>query len=356
MNLSITGGYRGNTTFSDFLADKKSSGDLFGFGASGRELPSSFPTDKLHSANNDAEENKLASVTKSVPTNRWKPVNNTAAPDLRVGFDLTRVFSLGSVKVNNVTSISYSRTNQHMSSVQRYYEAFNESTQESSPRNEFFDERYNQTTRLGAISNFTFEINPSHKIEFRNFYNQQGFSQTITRTGRILVTGWDVNNIAINYQSRGIYSGQLQGTHSLSERIKWTWIGAYGETNADQPDYRRASSQRPTGTTEPFSVNIPPSATTQDAGRFFSKLNEKVYTGTTNVEIKLNPDETEESKQAKINVGGYYEDKTRDFDARWMSYTWRRGQTDIALQNNPFDVIFRISMLEASSYSTKVPT
>jgi len=338
MNLSITGGYRANTTFGDFLGDKKASGDWFGFGASDRELPSSFPKNKLQNANNDAEQVALDATTRSLP-NRWKTYSNTAAPDLRVGFDMTRAFSLGSVKVNNVTSISYSRTNQYMRAVQHYYEDFNETTRESSPRNEFFDERYNQQVRVGAISNFTFEINPSHKIEFRNFYNQQGISQVITRTGQLFVTGWDVNNISLNYQSRGIYSGQLQGTHSLSDRIKWTWIGGYSETNAQQPDYRRASSQRPTGSDLPFSVNIPPDATSQDAGRFFSDLNEKVYTGTTNVEIKLNPDETEEDKQIKINVGGYYEDKKRDFDARWMSYTWK-GASDFELQTKSFDVVF----------------
>lgn len=339
MSLTVSGGYRGNTTFSDFLSDKKASGDWLGFGASDRELPSAFPKDKLKEANSDSEESALAAVSKMLPS-RWKTYSNTAAPDLRIGFDLSRAFSLGGVKVNNITSISYSRTNQHISSVQHYYEAFNETTQESSPRNEYFDERYNQQVRLGVISNFTVEINPANKIEFRNFYNQQGISQTIIRTGEILVTGWDVNNISLNYQSRGIYSGQLQGTHSLSDHIKWTWIGGYSETSADQPDYRRATSQRPTGTDLPFSINIPPGATAQDAGRFFSDLNEKVYTGTTNVEIKLNPEQTEEDKQMKINVGGYYEDKKRDFNARWMSYTWMRNATDFDLLTNSYDVVF----------------
>ena len=73
--------------------------------------------------------------------------------------------------------------------------------------------------------------------------------------------------------------------------------------------------------TMPFSIVIPPNASAFDAGRFYSDLTEKVYTGAINLDYKLNP-QVETEKQAKISLGAYVAQTDRDFDARWFSYKW----------------------------------
>lgn len=342
LSISLTGGVRAGTTFKSVTSYKGSSTDWLGYDDGLRQLPAEFPNENLRiyeSSPSNENNNKLIAATKSLP-NTWSTTPHNVTPDLRFNLDFSHAWLIGTKKITNITSLSYSKVNQNINSNLNYYEAFDETTQKSNVRYNFYDKRYGEQSRVGAISNFTFEISPVHKIEFRNFFNQQGVKQTTTRTGVEVMQNADVNNLAMNYTSRGIYSGQLQGTHSLSDHFKVTWIGGYSQTKADQPDYRRIRSQRPAGTDDPFMVVIPPGASLLDAGRFYSDLIEKVYTASLNMEWKFNP-QVEEDRQSKIMVGGYVEDKNRDFTARWMSYKWINSNViDLELLKKPFDEIF----------------
>ena len=263
-----------------------------------------------------------------------------ATPDVRVNLDLARTMRIGSMKLDNITSLSYAQTNQRLELSQNYYDVFSETNQTSTPRYRYNDVRFTQTNRLGAVSNFTFVINPSHRIELRNFYNQQGQNQSTLRTGTEDAAGYDVNNQALNYFSRSIYSGQLSGKHSLSDALNFTWIFGYNNTTAKQPDYRRIRSQRSIGTEDPFSIVIPPTASSFDAGRFYSELNESTYSAAGNLEIKLNP-ERDEDRQCKVIAGYYLEQKDREFDARWFSNKWMNtNEIDNNLFLSSFDQIF----------------
>jgi outer membrane receptor for ferrienterochelin and colicin len=341
-SISVTGGYRANTTGKDVqLSEEKGKLDWIGIDDGTRKLPSDFPTVNLRTLNlgGPSESNELIKATKSLP-NTWGTRGLTASPDFRANMDFARSFSIGEKKLDNITSVSYAVTNQQLELSQNYYDVFSTTLQKSTPRYQYKDTRFTQTNRLGAISNFTFEINPSHRIEFRNFYNQQGQNQSTFRTGTEDAQGFDVKNQSFNYFDRNIYSGQLSGKHSLSEAVTFNWILGFNNTNANQPDYRRIRSQRPTGTEDEFSTVIPPSASSFDAGRFYSKLNEKALSAAGNVEIKLNP-AADDEKQTKL-IGGYYlEQKNRDFNARWMSYKWINSSViDNSILTQPFDNIF----------------
>jgi TonB-dependent receptor len=344
-SLSVSGSWRFGTTAQNFqLGQIKGNGDWLGFGGSKRDLPSSFPNVNLgvYSQNpSDANQAALVKASKSLP-NTWATRSMTASPDARVNFDLSRTFRIGSMKIDNITSLSYAHTNQKLTNAQNnYYDKFDEATQTSVVRYAYVDQRYTQTDRIGAVSNFTFEINPSHKIEFRNFYNNQGQNMASIRTGLDGgVGGYDINNLSTNYYQRGIYSGQLSGKHSVSDAVSFNWTLGYNKTTADQPDYLRVRSQRDVGTDNPFTVQIPPNASSIDAGRFFSKLKEQAYTFAANVDIKLNPG-ADESKQSKIIAGTYLEQRDRTFNARWMSYKWTSpSAVDLSLLSKPFNQVF----------------
>jgi outer membrane receptor protein involved in Fe transport len=315
--LSLSGSFRENTTGESVsLAQDKSKNDWLGFGARDRALPAGFPSQNLgFLSQNPTSENitTLVSATRMLPNN-WGTRGLTAAPDVRVGLDLSKSVQFGSKKLDNITSISYSHINQKLDVEQHYYD-------NEGPRYSYNDSRFSQVARLGAISNFTFEFNPRHRLEFRNFYNRQGDNQSTFRTGVENAQGFDVQGQSFNYYSRSIYSGQLSGMHSFSDAIRFDWILGYNNTTADQPDYRRIRSQRSLGSTDDFAIVIPPSASSFDAGRYYSSLNENTYTAVGKLEWKLNPG-AEENRQSKIITGYYLEQKDRNFNARWMSYNW----------------------------------
>jgi TonB-dependent receptor len=357
LSVNIITGFRAGTTFQDFSYASGSPTDNLGYDNGYRQLPSTFPSQNLREFSQnptDANTGKLVDASKSLP-NRWDIYKRTAIPDMRGTINFAHVFNLGEMKLSNITSISYAKTYQTVEQKNYYYEAFDPNTEKSGRRYYFNDMRYQDNTRIGLISNFILELSPSHKIEFRNLFNQQGNSQVTSRTGIEDVQGFDVNNRAINYYSRGIYSGQLQGKHNFGDHVYFTWIGGYSTVNADQPDYRRVRTQRSAGTQDPFSVVIPPNASAFDAGRFYSDLNEKIYTGTINMDYKLNPGADEE-EQSKISIGGYVAQTKREFDARWFSYKWStldNRSPDVTLQ--PVETIFSNPNIGFSSVSGQAP-
>jgi TonB-dependent receptor len=243
--------------------------------------------------------------------------------------------------LSNITSINYSNTKQTAHQDNYYYDRFVESEGKSDRRYYYNDTRSEENIRVGIISNFVLELNPANKIEFRNLLNQLGNSQVLQRNGVEEANGnIDVNNMSLNYTSRRIYSGQLSGKHSVNDKLSAEWILGYSNTNAEQPDYKRIRSQRALGTNDLYSVVIPSSASNLD-GRYYSDLNENVYTHALNLTYKLNPD-ADEKKQTKLQAGYYVARTERDFSARWFSYKKNAIGQEIptSVLSQPFTSIF----------------
>ncbi|HEX5172454.1 MAG TPA: TonB-dependent receptor [Cyclobacteriaceae bacterium] len=344
VSVNITAGYRAGTTFSDFNTEVGSSTDWLGFDNGYRDLPSSFPTKNLRTYTNDLSKYTNRSVIGKAGAslnNNWEAKPGQAPIDLRTTINFSKVGYIGKRKLGNITSISYSNTHQRFEQENYFYESFDpqQPDKKLGRRYVYYDNRDVSNVRVGLISNFIFEFNPSNKIEFRNLFNQQGSSTATERTGVEDVLNFDVNNLGINYAERSLYSGQLEGKHSLTDRINIDWIAGYSMISADQPDYRRIRSQRGHGSDDPFAVVIPPSANPVD-GRFFSTLDEKVYTHSLNFDYKFNP-EADDEHLSKLSVGYYLAKTERDFSARWFSFNFFPGQNpDLSILTQPFNNIF----------------
>lgn len=121
------------------------------------------------------------------------------------------------------------------------------------------------------MCNWSFLINQRNKIEFRNLFNQSGLNQTVIRDGINKKGGsssdaWlSVQDRALYYQQRGIYSGQLGGEHDFANNktsIDWTTGLSYIYRN--EPSYRRGGYQHRYGTNDQPLVVIPGNATDND--------------------------------------------------------------------------------------------
>ncbi|MEJ0030582.1 MAG: hypothetical protein WDO15_09520 [Bacteroidota bacterium] len=128
--------------------------------------------------------------------------------------------------------------------------------------------------------------------------------------------GDDFMNYAYHYLSRSIYTGQLEGTHTLGDgSYKLNWVLGMNYINRNEPDYRRFRTYRPTssqGTDDPYTMQLPPSANLFEAGRFWSTLQDKGFSNGLNFEKKFG-DIT--SKRAPTFKAGYFvEKKSRDFE------------------------------------------
>lgn len=321
-SLSVSGWYRNGTTFEkDYMTSERGKTDWLGFDNGRRELPSSFP----EAVNGNLPTDQLRSLSQQV-RNKWLPVVGTASPDLRVSLGLTRKFEIGEAYFSNVTSLSYSNTHeQYRVNRQRYlYGEKDGTTNLPVPQYLFEDERALTATRVGVIHNWQARLNNRNRLEFRNFLNQYGTDEVVHRMGEDNNSRQERNEYALHYQSRTIYSGQLQGTHNMGQddRTTITWAGGYNYVYRDEPDYSRYRNSRRVDPSEDFLVNIPSTSrgSAFDVSRFFSTLKENTYMGSGQWEQQFSGRDTTQAAQYKLRVGFYAEQKERDLKNRYFSF------------------------------------
>ncbi|MFC5270515.1 TonB-dependent receptor [Adhaeribacter terreus] len=337
--FSLSGSYRAGTTFKNFNSYQGSKTDFLGFDNGKRALPGQFPESLA-----DMTNAQRADAGKALE-NTWTPNQSKAAPDLRASLGMTRRFNIGSTKISNLTAVSYSNTRTMLEANRDKFLFFDEETQTHPYEYSFKDLQSTESVRLGVIHNWSARLSNNHKLEFRNLFNQLGANQTTVRKGFDRSNQQDQENYALRYESRRIYSGQLQGTHDLNnENTTLTWTTGFASTNRNEPDYRRVRTQRAMGSTDAFKVVVPNGPTPKDASRFFSQLNEDTYMASGDAEHRLGQKDSlaTDDRRIKLRTGFYAEKKNRDFASRYFSYAFRpdNNNPDLSVLDLPLNQIF----------------
>ena len=312
-NLSVgfTMGYRGNATGANVTDYKGSNLDGLGFGSSYRSLPSGFPSTKSV-INNAATEAMIENFRKLNPYYTAK--NTTISPDFRGNINLNKRFFIGKKELTTISYINYSNTHSYQQMVQNRF-LYDQSIQST-----FKDDNYTNNVRLGAMSNWALILNPRNKIEFRNIFNQLATKETVIRKGELFENELEVSNQSFRYEQKSIFSSQLNGTHELSEKTRFKWIGGFGYTRRSEPDFRRFTSSRELGSEGAYKIDLQQfeSPTLQQAARFWSNMDEFVLTATASLDKVIGTKHSDSDKNKTLKMGFYSEYKDRYFKARWF--------------------------------------
>ncbi len=293
--------YRIGTTLSDFYSQQKNSTFFTGFKSDFYSIPSGFPADV-----NVSSSGEIANAGKSL-RNDWVAQKTTAIPDQRLTLTYSRKFKIGNIDIGNISALNYSNSFSTFDITRSDY-----TTPSTQANTAYQDKQYNQQVRTGFLFNWAFRFNGNHVVEFKNLYNQSSNDQVVDRTG-VLASGGEKNG-GFDKIYRGIYSGQLLGTHDLNnKRTTIEWVAGYNNANRNQPDYRRYKTNGgqilvPNGGVDP-----------QQLGRFFANLNETAYSGGASIKHRFVLND-EPVNSPEIKAGFYYESKSRDFSARNLGY------------------------------------
>lgn len=311
LSMGFTLGYRGNATGTNVMDYQGSNLDAIGFGGNYRSLPSSFPSTKkvITEASSEAVIDRFRNLNPY-----YSATNKTVTPDFRGNINLSKRFFIGNKELTTISYINYSNTNTYQQMLQNRF-LFDESLQST-----FNDDNFTNNVRLGAMSNWAFILNPRNKIEFRNIFNQLASKETVIRKGTLFENNLETSNQSFRYEQRSILSSQLNGTHELSDKTRFKWIGGFGYTQRTEPDFRRYTSSRDLGTEGPFKIDLQQfeSPTLQQAARFWSNMDEFVVTGTATVDKVIGTKHSENEKNKILKLGVYSEYKNRYFKARWF--------------------------------------
>ncbi|MDB5256406.1 MAG: TonB-dependent receptor [Chitinophagaceae bacterium] len=301
-NVGVTLGARNGTTFSPFTKDKSPT-DFLGFDSGQRKLPN-VPSN-ANSNLSDADGKKFDNTASTRQT-------TNAAPDIRIGLNYTNVYDVLSKKLGVITSVNYSNVNTTFA-IRR------QDSDNSGLIGIRTEKEYTNQARLGAILNFSLILNGNNKLEFRNFFIQNGINQSVDRSiadaqGRVFRKQY-----TMGYSSRTIYTTQVAGKHEKKNTF-FDWTLGYSLSKKSDPDQRRAI-YNVDQTTGAESIQPANSGSDINAGtsRFYQNLTENAIVGSANFtqKFKLFNDKL----ALDLNLGTYLESKSREFKARVFGYT-----------------------------------
>ncbi len=318
-NFSLNFGHRIGTTFMNHEKIKGGSSDFLGFDNGDRAIPNGFPSARYNDELpfNQLSTTERANLANKMPNN-WKTESVNINPDMRFSFALGRKFNIKKIEMGTLNSLNYSNTNQYADVDLNGYSYGNQTIQDF----KYDDRQMTNNVRIGLLSNWFLRLNAKNRIEFKNLFNQMTFAETTLRDGQdITSTSNNVRSYSYRYETRSIYTGQLIGKHELSEKTNFNWVVGTAYTNRQEPDWRRLKTNKAIGTGENvlYSAEVGNDPNPQNAGRFYSNLNETIFTLTANVEHKFGKYETEETAK-KLRFGFYTERKDRTFEARFFGY------------------------------------
>ena len=295
--------YRVGTTLLDFYSQQKNSTFFSGFRSDFYSIPEGFPKDVNALSGSSSD---VINAGKAL-RNDWVGQKTSAIPDQRFTITQSRKFRLGGIEIGNISALNYSNSFSTFDVTRSDY-----TTPSTQPNNAYQDKQYNQQVRTGFLFNWAFRFNGDHVVEFKNLYNQSSNDQLVDRTGVLVSSG--ERNASFDKIFRNIYSGQLLGTHDLNnKKTTIEWVVGYNNASRNQPDYRRYKTNGgqilvPNGGVDP-----------QQLGRFFANLNETASSVGASVKHRF-VNSSQPVNSPEIKAGIFYEDKSRDFDARNLGY------------------------------------
>lgn len=346
ITLDYSTGYRSGTTFGDFKKYQGGKLDWLGIDDGSRALPAGFPSDWSKVEGNGTEINTLTKKFK----NSYGISTNRALPDQKFGITLAKRMKVKKVTIGNMTVLNYNNANKYYANNNNAFAVYNVENDALSYKYTYLDRVYSNNVSWSVLHNWAFSLGSNHKIEFRNLFNQNGFTRTTLREGQFLENFRDEKSYQERFMSRSTYSGQLGGDHYLRQgntRINWT-LG-YSLANRNEPDRKVLVSSRDEYSGKYQLIVNQSNPQPNLAGRFYQKTNEHIVSSAVNLDNKFNLF----SIRPSLKAGYFGEWKSRTFNARNIGYvTGNQFSTypDSVLYL-PIDRVFVQSNLD---YSTKI--
>jgi len=346
LDISLSTSYRSGTTLNDFYMYKGGSKDWLGYDDGTRALPLGFPdyTQMIEKVNSQdqADQDFVTKLGREMNKN-WTAQLSKASPDIRFssGFSYKKDFK--KVVLGNITALNYTHTNALNDIFRADYLNYDTVRDVSDTSYHFKDKQYTTTAKIGILHNWSLTLNRHTKLEFRNLFNQIGFTRTTIRDGRDNYGGITLRAYEYRFMSRSIYSGQFGGEHKYNdENTKFNWTVGYSFANRKEPDQKRLttvlSEEDPS---DPhygkYAVQLSTAATPELTGRLYTDMDENIYNIAFNYEQKLSFG----NFRPELKTGFYYEKKDRRFNARNIGYRIARtSQFNYEIPYLPFDSLF----------------
>ena len=338
IRASYSTSYNNNTSLKSFRTYNGGKTDWLGIDDGTRNLPSEFPS-SIAIGYTSQEINEYANTL----NNNWAPKTTKAPISNNFSISVGDGTTLLGKNFGFITSLSY-KNNFNTSEIER-----NEFEANGERRFSYKGIQSTYSVLWGGLFNLSYKIAEMHKISLKNTYSQASDDEVAELNGAQYSDAIsEVQQTALRYVSRSVFSSQLVGDHYFPEinGLKLEWHASFAEAKRDEPDYRRVLYSRELGSSDPFAALLGFQANLKNGGRFFSDMYEKTRSGKLDLTLPLS--------FVKIKTGGMYEIKNRDFNSRLIGVVVNapgNGFTDYNLLYQPLDKIFSPENFRKNGFS-----
>lgn len=346
LQVSYSGGYDPEVSFRDFKSQQSGRWHWLGFNDNSHSLPGDFP-ENLRAIASDQQAVTQAGQSLS---NNWVPVTTNSGLNHSLHLSGGYSFRLGKAIIGNITAISYNNSKSVDNVDRADFNAYDLEMQRKSFIYRFNDEKNAQNIRTSLMHNWSVELVKGHTLELKNQFYQLSNSEYVLRTGPHYDFNYNASNHSFQQIYRGLYSGQLTGSHEFfSGKTTLNWTAGYGYSFREEPDYRRYRSDLDTITNQ-TTLYVPfGAAAAYFLGRFYSEMEENNLTGALNLTHRLSFSRFP-GLVPEISAGLFYEDKDRYFNSRNLGYVRANTmQFDQGLLERNIDYLFQPENINPTS-------
>ncbi|GIV53742.1 MAG: outer membrane protein [Candidatus Kapaibacterium sp.] len=303
--------------------------DWLGFDDGTRSsLPAGMPTDRrqmsalLSAVRNPYDttgaRQRWTQLSKSFNNQNWQQRQRTLAmPNSSISLAYTDVASIAGTELGIVASLVYSNS-WSISTLERNGILADRSTW-------FRTSGYNpsRTTTLGGMLSLSLRASQYSTLSVQTVFNHSADEDVVVLNGQDYVRIFDTKQLSMQYVEKRLLSVMVSGDHTLPmlSNAALDWKVGYTSTGREEPDFRRFRFARQTPNdesyVEPYAsdiISFTPLGQGDGvrAGRFFSQLDERAYTGAFNLQLPLG--------SVKLKTGMLTEHRQRQFTARSFTY------------------------------------
>jgi len=348
VSLSLNGGYNTITTGKEQLTYQGGKRDWLGIDDGTRALPSETPTQENFPADN------ISQFEAAKPfKNDWAIEKSTFKPNFSTQFAIGQNIKYKERDfIGILFSLTYNNSNTFAQRTRNVYNNNATGTGESVQEEHYDLNVYGNQNLLGSILNLSFKLNENNNISLKNIYSISSDDKLIASLGNRAMNEEIPIETKINsrfFQSSKVYSGQLSGDHYLPKlKIKGNWVGSYGTSNRNVPNYRVTAWSRQTKLTDPnepylydtiYQANVALSTSGPDYSgyRFYSNLDENIKSFKADFSRGF---KISENLKQEIKVGGFAQTRDREFYTRQLGLTHISYMFKNSLLYLPEDQIF----------------
>jgi hypothetical protein len=339
LQVGFSSSFREGTTFQNFKNYHPSNRSWFGLDGGVLSLPADFPA-HLNQVKDPLELQKIGRSLNKI----WSPSQATAPVDPRFNISFSKRFTLKKVSLGNITSVNYANTYNKDDVFRADFQVYNEIKDRPDTNNYFYDTRFENKVRIGALHNWQLIFGNNQRIEFRNLFNHFGTFTYIDRNGKDFYGGQTIYGRSLQFQSRNTYSGALGGQFNFNnQQTLADFTLGYSYADRDQPDTKRLNLVKSEDDPSSphygeYGVNFSFAATPELSGRVFQKTIENIWVGGANITRRF----IVGNYQPELKAGFYAERKRREFTARNIGYVISNMfGFDWNLPYQPIDSIFQ---------------